>query len=192
MNRRRFLQQGATRMACGALGRRAAAAAMSLLFAPRSFADDASVTARPRLDADPFTLGVASGLAGGARVVLWTRLAPSPREPWGGMAPEPVALHWQLADDEGFTRIVREGEALARPEHAHSVHVALDALAPDRFFYYRFLVADAVSPVGRTRTPPAPDADVALSPSRGRRRFRRLDGRRVVGTAGTRARGRRA
>ncbi|RZU00749.1 alkaline phosphatase D family protein [Rivibacter subsaxonicus] len=161
MNRRRFLQQGATGMTCGVLGRRAAAMAMSLLFAPRGLAEDTGATTRPRLDADPFTLGVASGLAGGARVVLWTRLAPSPREPWGGMAPEPVALHWQLADDEGFTRIVREGQALARPEHAHSVHVALDALATDRFYYYRFLVGDAVSPVGRTRTPPAPDADVA-------------------------------
>ncbi|MEN9544542.1 MAG: hypothetical protein RLZZ598_1375 [Pseudomonadota bacterium] len=134
--------------------------AMSLLFAPRARAEDIGATSKPPLIAYPFTLGVASGLVSSARLVLWTRLAPRPREPGGGMNPAPVALRWQLAGDEAFTRIVREGTALAQPEHGHSVHVVLEGLAPDRCFHYRFLVGDAVSPIGRTRTPPAPDAEV--------------------------------
>lgn len=35
----------------------------------------------------PFTLGVASGAPSATGVVLWTRLAPSPLEPGGGLAP---------------------------------------------------------------------------------------------------------
>jgi alkaline phosphatase D len=34
---------------------------------------------------DPFTLGVASGYPGPDAIVLWTRLAPAPLEPRGGM-----------------------------------------------------------------------------------------------------------
>jgi alkaline phosphatase D len=44
---------------------------------------------------------------------------------------------------------------------AHSVHVEVQGLQPDRWYFYRFAVGDAVSATGRTRTFPAPDAIVA-------------------------------
>src|SRR5690606_37543003 len=43
-------------------------------------------------------------------------------------------------------------------ELAHSVHVDVDGLAPDRPDFYRFLAQDEASPVGRTRTAPAAGA----------------------------------
>ena len=43
------------------------------------------VTERPRLADDPFQLGVASGDPTPTGGVLWTRLAPRPLEPDGGM-----------------------------------------------------------------------------------------------------------
>ncbi|MBI3857226.1 MAG: alkaline phosphatase D family protein [Planctomycetes bacterium] len=105
---------------------------------------------------DPFTLGVASGDPSGDSVVLWTRLATAPLEPGGGMAPEAVRVAWLLAEDEKFTQGLRSGEVSARPELSHSVHVEVPGLSPDRIYWYRFRAGDAESPVGRTRTFPAP------------------------------------
>ncbi|GAB4178451.1 MAG: alkaline phosphatase D family protein [Thalassobaculales bacterium] len=102
--------------------------------------------------ADPFTLGVASGYPGPQGVVLWTRLAPRPLEPGGGMPAEAVPVAWEVADDEGFHRPVAAGTAVAAPELAHAVHVEVSGLAPGRWYFYRFHAGGATSPTGRTRT----------------------------------------
>lgn len=111
-----------------------------------------------RLTDDPFSLGVASGDPSPDGMVLWTRLAPDPLN-GGGMPDDPVEVLWELAADEHFRRIVRRGRTMALPEWGHSVHVEVDGLKPDRWFWYRFRVAGDVSPTGRTRTLPAPRAD---------------------------------
>jgi alkaline phosphatase D len=103
----------------------------------------------------PFTVGVASGDPTSHGVVLWTRLAPRPFMRGGGMPNRRVPVHWELAEDEGFHRIVRTGDVWALDALAHSVHVDLEGLRPGREFYYRFWYRDDVSPVGRTRTAPA-------------------------------------
>src|SRR5262249_33784006 len=53
----------------------------------------------------------------------------------------------------------------ALPALAHSVHVELGGLEPSREYFYRFLAAGQDSPVGRTRTAPAPGRkeDVAFA-----------------------------
>ncbi|MCX9193675.1 alkaline phosphatase [Carbonactinospora thermoautotrophica] len=111
----------------------------------------------------PFTLGVASGDPAPDSVVLWTRLAPEPlaEDGLGGMPSRVVPVHWQLAEDERFRRVVRQGTVTARPEAAHSVHVEPQGLQPGREYFYRFRVGDHVSPTGRTVTAPAPHAQVA-------------------------------
>lgn len=101
-----------------------------------------------------FTLGVASGDPLPHAVVIWTRLAPQPFEPYGGLDPVNVPVQWQVSEDEQFRRIVRSGEAMARPEYAHSVHVDVQGLRPWRHYFYRFRVGSQVSPTGRTRTAP--------------------------------------
>ena len=116
---------------------------------------------KPGFDSYPFTLGVASGYPTPAGFVLWTRLAPRPLQPGGGLAPEPVPLRWEVAEDEGFRRIVASGTEFAGPEWAHSVHAEVRGLRSDRWYWYRFLAGDAVSPVGRTRTAPAAGAAAA-------------------------------
>lgn len=107
---------------------------------------------------DPFSLGVASGDPTDSGVVLWTRLAPKPLDPDGGLPPEAVEVDWELATDDGMRGVVRRGTAVATPQLGHSVHVEVDGLAPDRWYWYRFRAGDATSPVGRTRTRPAMDA----------------------------------
>jgi len=109
---------------------------------------------------DPFTLGVASGDPAPDGVVLWTRLAPSPLadDGLGGMPQRVIPVQWQVASDEGFRRVVQHGTEQPRPESAHSLHVELRGLQPGREYFYRFRAQGHVSPVGRTRTAPAPDS----------------------------------
>ena len=111
---------------------------------------------QPRLSANPFGLGVASGSPAHDSVVLWTRLMAPGSSPWPGIAP--VTVGWEVAHDEQFSRIARSGQAQALPELAHSVHVEVAGLEPDRWYFYRFRAGDAHSPIGRTRTFPAPGA----------------------------------
>ncbi len=120
------------------------------------------VTTRPRLVDDPFTLGVASGDPTATGGVLWTRLAPRPFEPDGGMGDRTVVV-WEVADDDSFKRIVKSGRATAAEELSYSVHVNVDGLAPDRWYFYRFQVGQATSPIGKFRTAPA---DGAMTPLR--------------------------
>ncbi|RYE51607.1 MAG: alkaline phosphatase, partial [Hyphomicrobiales bacterium] len=104
----------------------------------------------------PFSLGVASGDPWPDGFVIWTKLAPKPLEEHGGMPLVAVPVRWEVAEDESFTRILKSGEAMARPELGHSVHVEVDGLLPRRPYFYRFIADRAVSsPVGRVRTAPA-------------------------------------
>src|SRR5262245_51468005 len=85
----------------------------------------------------PFRLGVASGDPSADGFVIWTRLAPRPIE--GGAMPDmAVAVDWEVADDEQFTKVVRSGTTTAVPNWAHAVHVEVDGLQPDRWYWYRF------------------------------------------------------
>lgn len=110
----------------------------------------------PRWRRDPFSLGVASGAPRPDSVLLWTRL-PDAAESAGSA---PVELRFEVFRDEALREPVRSGLVLARPERGHSVHVEVPGLEPARVYHYRFACGDAVSPVGRTRTAPAPDAAV--------------------------------
>ncbi|HET7607196.1 MAG TPA: alkaline phosphatase D family protein, partial [Gammaproteobacteria bacterium] len=104
---------------------------------------------------DPFTLGLASGYPEPTGVVLWTRLAPQPLVPGGGMPAAPVAVDWEVGSDEALRSVVRRGTVQATPDSAHSVHVEVAGLTPARDYWYRFTSGGARSAVGRTRTAPA-------------------------------------
>ena len=116
------------------------------------------VIAASRIRENPFTLGVASGEPTPDGMVLWTRLAPRPLDPDGGMGPSSVVVRWEIALDPGFRRMVRSGRVLATPEAGHSVHVELTGLRSDQDYWYRFMVHGGTSPVGRTRTAPRRDS----------------------------------
>jgi alkaline phosphatase D len=109
----------------------------------------------PRFADDPFSLGVASGDPTPSGAMLWTRIAPRPLEPYGGMEGIRAMVNWEVAEDDGFTKIVKQGRATAAPELGYSVHVDVDGLAPDRWYFYRFRSGQAASMVGRMRTAPA-------------------------------------
>lgn len=128
--------------------------------------------AQPAFAADPFVLGIASAPGDDGAVVLWTRIAPQVGAQiarFSSLSTEDYVnarrgftdgetrfdVRWELASDETFRSIVKRGTSVALPELAHSVHVEISGLDPGRLYYYRFMLADAVSPVGRTRPLPA-------------------------------------
>ena len=99
-----------------------------------------------RAETYPFSLGVASGYPSPSSIALWTRLI--------GVNPLPIRVRWELAADEAFKSVVRYGEETALPEWAHSVHLEVEGLEPERWYWYRFAAGDAQSRIGRTRTAP--------------------------------------
>jgi alkaline phosphatase D len=73
------------------------------------------------------------------------------------MPKEPVEVGWEVAEDEGFRKIVQSGKTTATPQWAHAVHVEVEGLSPGRTYWYRFHAAGDTSPTGRTRTAPPAD-----------------------------------
>ncbi|MBV6418195.1 MAG: Alkaline phosphatase D [Steroidobacteraceae bacterium] len=140
MNRRQLIR---TALATGLLATTRTRAAGA---APTKFRDD------------PFTLGIASGEPTADRVVLWTRLAPEPLAPLGGLTAPFIPVDWVLAEDERLQKVVRSGTAYATPDWAYSIHVEIIRLDPGRTYWYRFTAGGVQSPIGRTRTAPAAGA----------------------------------
>jgi alkaline phosphatase D len=133
------------------------AAAAQTLWIPRY------ARSQDRLTHDPFKLGVASGSPTAEGVVLWTRLLSDETVNAAGLAPAAITVHWEIADDDRFRRVVRQGQALALAELGHSIRVEVDGLEPNRWYHYRFSVGSGTgwtSPTGRTRTLPGTDAEV--------------------------------
>ncbi len=148
IERRTFLTGSAGAAAAlgtgGALARPAAAAATS---------------------AGAFRHGIASGDPLPDAVVLWTRVTPTAEALPGSGAGPRVAVSWQVATDPDFRRVVAQGSTLTGPERDHTVKVDATGLAPATDYHYRFTLDRTTSPVGRTRTAPAPTS------SPGRLRF---------------------
>lgn len=105
-----------------------------------------------------FRHGVASGDPMPDRVVLWTRVTPSEEATPGSGAGPDVTVRWEVAEDPRFTHVVSAGTHATGPDTDHTVKVDAAGLAPGRWYYYRFSLRGARSPVGRTRTAPATDA----------------------------------
>lgn len=145
---RRQVLRSATLLAAGAL-----ASGLAL-------AQQAPPAPRVRFTADPFALGVGSGYPRPDRVSLWTRLAPQPLDFDGGVQPDNIDVTWEIARDERFSTAIAKGRVRAVPELGHSVHAEATGLDAGRWYFYRFRAGDAVSPIGRTRTADAADADV--------------------------------
>jgi alkaline phosphatase D len=131
-----------------------ASLAAAAVWSSRAFG---AVTKTPAFSAYPFQLGVASGDPAEDGFVLWTRLAPKPVE-GGGMPQEPVEVSWMVCDDEAMTNVVKKGTTVATPDWAHAVHVEVEGLRPDRWYWYQFKAGNEVSPKGRTRTMPSAKA----------------------------------
>lgn len=137
-----------------------AAVAGSCILPPVWAAAAEDPAARIRFDPAPFTLGVASGDPTESAVIIWTRVAPDPFAPRGGLSgPQPVT--WVVATDARMGNIVARGTAVALPAQAGAVHIDVKGLKPDTEYFYAFWAGNSRSVVGRTKTVPAAGVDRA-------------------------------
>jgi alkaline phosphatase D len=104
---------------------------------------------------DFFPQSVASGDPYPDSVVLWTRVDSLTEE-------EPKLMTVELALDQSFSDIVAQREVSAWSSHDYCLKVRVSGLEPYTTYYYRFVYGQEISPVGRTRTAPAPDSDQAV------------------------------
>ncbi|WP_298743045.1 alkaline phosphatase D family protein [uncultured Brevundimonas sp.] len=109
----------------------------------------------------PFQLGIAAGDPTPDGFVIWTRLAPRPLEIGHGMPSAPVPVKWEVATDRAFSNVARRGEAIARPEMGHAVHVEVEGLQPGREYFYRFTAGAERTATGRAKTASAAGTAVA-------------------------------
>lgn len=104
-----------------------------------------------------FPSSVASGDPRPDSVILWTQVA----EP-----SVPDALTVEVATDRDFTDVVFSRQLTASADNGWCVKVRATGLEPYTTYYYRFVygtgAAMELSPVGRTKTAPTPDMDVAV------------------------------
>jgi alkaline phosphatase D len=123
-----------------------------------------------------FLHGVASGDPLADRVMLWTRVTPSP-EWFGNLAKaeaevrksphladkleelKRIVVRWEVSRDADFKRRVRVGVAVTSADRDFTVKVDVDGLRSATTYYYRFTAAGSESATGRTRTLPALLAD---------------------------------
>jgi alkaline phosphatase D len=123
----------------------------------------AAVTGQPVAQAGApavFAHGVASGDPLPQGVLLWTRVTPTPQATPGSGRGAQVPVGWEVAADEHFRSVVRRGTVRTGPARDHTVKVEVGGLAPATTYWYRFTCVGSPSPVGRTRTAPAPAARV--------------------------------
>ena len=142
--------------------RAALAVALSPWLAPAAQAQAVSGLAAasrgPRWQADPFSVGVASGQPQPDSVVLWTRLYIQEADAaWQAQAIEVVC---ELFADARLRQPLRQWRVQTDAARAHSVHVLATGLPPGRPFWYRFVCGNATSAVGRARTSPGLNAAV--------------------------------
>ncbi len=130
------------------------------LAVPAGLLDQRPTAATPRLPRNPFQQGVASGDPRPDGFVIWTRLALTPleRDGLGGMPTRNYTVGWQVAADPRFTRVVREGAAMATPTWGFSARAVLTGLSPGREYWFRWRLDGYRSRVGRAVTTPATTA----------------------------------
>ncbi|MEQ8304144.1 MAG: alkaline phosphatase D family protein [Cyclobacteriaceae bacterium] len=100
----------------------------------------------------PFYHGVASGDPLPDRVVIWTRVTPKEIS-------ETIKVKWEIAEDPNFNSIYKSDTLSTSIKKDYTVKVDVDALEPDRVYYYRFNALGKNSITGRTKTTPVSQID---------------------------------
>ncbi|MCH8180532.1 MAG: alkaline phosphatase D family protein [Proteobacteria bacterium] len=160
--------------------RSAGGAALVVAATPLAPLGSASASTAERAGAAVFQHGVASGDPLQDRVILWTRVTPRPES-----APDAsdnreedreahdvrhdgdqdddrrngkVMVHFVVALDPQFKRLVTRGHVKTGAERDHTVKVDVSGLRPDTTYYYQFSALGASSAIGRTKTLPRGEA----------------------------------
>lgn len=127
---------------------------MTVVSAAAAASSQLQACAAPEDPAAVFPQGIASGDPRATSVVLWTRVQPKDG------AKEDV--YFELAEDEAFRKVVASGWVEATEPADHTCRIKVANLNAATRYFYRFSARRTLSPVGRTKTAPAEDADVPV------------------------------
>lgn len=98
-----------------------------------------------------FAHGVASGDPRPTKVIIWTRVTPTPASrPGSGKGPK-VQVRWEVAKDAAFRTVVKRGTFATSAARDHTVKLDVTGLRPAATYFYRFTYRGASS-----RVAPAP------------------------------------
>lgn len=97
---------------------------------------------------EPFYHGVASGDPLTDRVIIWTRVTPTP------MQSGSIQVNWLVALDTGMQNVVNSGVFITDSTIDYTVKVDVTGLQPDKYYYYEFETSGKYSIRGRTKTAP--------------------------------------
>ncbi|HRV86241.1 MAG TPA: PhoD-like phosphatase N-terminal domain-containing protein, partial [Saprospiraceae bacterium] len=106
----------------------------------------------------PFYHGVASGDPSQHGVILWTRISPD-------YFMKHIDVDWVIATDRQCEQVIQYGTVRTDPDKDYTVHVPVNNLDPDQYYYYRFSSLGAQSIIGRTKTMPqelVPELNMAV------------------------------
>lgn len=95
-----------------------------------------------------FDHGVASGEPSENGFLIWTRIT------WVNAPAGAVDLRYEIATNADFTDIAYRGDTRTSAQRDWTVKAETRSLRSGETYYYRFLIGDAVSPTGRSRTLP--------------------------------------
>ncbi|MEM9491949.1 MAG: alkaline phosphatase D family protein, partial [Myxococcota bacterium] len=98
-----------------------------------------------------FPQGVASGDPRDSSVVLWTRVESADGDTGD------ITVNAQVSDSDDFATLVVDETITIGSDSDHTLRLVVTGLAAATRYYYRFVVGDDTSPVGRTLTAPPPD-----------------------------------
>lgn len=103
-----------------------------------------------------FSHGVASGDPLSDRVIIWTRALPDDTERY-----DSLSVSYEVATDEDFSNIIRDGEAEVSSATDFTLKVDVVGLEANTHYYYRFRSNGQTSDVGRTKTLPLASASLS-------------------------------
>lgn len=101
-------------------------------------------------DQAPFYHGVASGDPLANAVIIWTRVTPE----FSGT----IEGTWTVATDPQMENPLQQGAFTTSEKSDYTVKIDVQDLSPGTYYYYQFEAFGKKSPIGRTKTAPAPDA----------------------------------
>ena len=100
-----------------------------------------------------FQHSVASGDPQQDAIILWTRVTPELSNK-ADQFTLLVPVVWEVALDENFDQIIRRGRTKTSFQRDFTVKIDAVGLRAGTQYYYRFITASAVSPVGKAKTLP--------------------------------------
>ena len=99
----------------------------------------------------PFYHGVASGDPLQDKVIIWTRITPK--------AHGITNVKWEVSQNSSFNPVLQSGMLSTDSSKDYTIKMDVGNLDPDQIYFYRFNHEGRNSPIGRTKTLPAVNAD---------------------------------